>query len=146
MSAPTEHDVNPYLQGKAAAALLTDLRQATDGRTGDRLSGAIHAITNSRETLTVDEVNAGLAAIALLLAEFDPDLLNGAQDEAALREWLREVDTELTPGRGIAVSAALARIELGLDNEWYRAHKQAGTLQEALHSLHKLRYDLTDAS
>jgi|KBSMisStaDraftv2_1062788.scaffolds.fasta_scaffold328560_3 hypothetical protein len=146
MSAPTERDVNPFLQSKAAVALLTELRRSTDGRTGDRLSVTIHAVTNSRDTLSSAEVEAGIAAIALLLADYDPDLLTGADDEQALRDWLREVDTELTPGRGIAVSAALARIELGLDNEWYRAHKEAGTLTEALHSLHRLRDDLTDAS
>ena len=69
-----------------------------------------------------------------------------AADEAALRAWLHDVDTELTPGRRLAASAALARIELGLNNEWYDTQQQAGTLPSALAMLRRLRNGLADAA
>ena len=140
MSAPTAPDpqslVNPFLESEAAVGLLNDLRRATDGRTGDRLSGAIRAVTTS----------GAIAAITLLLSDYDSSLLDGAADEQALREWLHNVDTDLTPGRQLAASAALARIELNLDNEWYTAHQAAGTLPAALRSLRRLRDGLADAT
>jgi hypothetical protein len=146
MSAPTAHDANPYLRGEAATRLLADLRRTTDGRIGDRLSGAIRAVTTSGSTLPPDQVDAAIAAIALLLTEYEPTLLDGAQDEQGLRTWLHDVDTDLTPGRWLAASAALARIELNLDNEWYEAHVHAGTLKPALDAVHRLRDGLADAS
>ncbi len=142
----TAHDANPYLGSEAAARLLVDLRQATDGRTGDRLSGAIRAVTQSGSNLPADQVDAAIAAIALLLTDYDPALLDGAQDETGLRAWLHNVDTDLTPGRALAASAALVRIELNLDNEWYSAHLQAGTLKPALAAVHRLRDGLADVS
>ncbi len=150
MSAPTAPDpqslVNPFLESEAAVGLLTDLRRATDGRTGDRLSGAIRAVTTSGTTLPEAEVDGAIAAITLLLSDYDSSLLDGAADEQALREWLHDVDTDLTPGRQLAASAALARIELNLDNEWYTAHQAAGTLPAALRSLRRLRDGLADAT
>ena len=143
MSAPPA--ANPFLHSDAAAALLTDLRKATDGRTGDRLSTAIRAVTTAGSTLPPAEVDAAIAAIALLLAERDPTMLDGADDESALREWLRHVDTDLTPGRQLAASAALARIELNLNNEWQVAEGQADTLDASLRSLRRLRNGLADA-
>src|SRR6478736_5704526 len=88
MTAPTAHDANPYLGSDAAARLLVDLRRSTDGRTGDRLSGAIRAVTTSGSTLPSDQVDAAIAAIALLLTDYEPALLDGAQDETGLRAWL----------------------------------------------------------
>jgi hypothetical protein len=146
MSAATAHDANPFLPGAAAASLLVDLRRATDGRTGDRLSGAIRAVTTAGSTLPPDEVDAAIAAITLLLSEYDSTLLDGAADEQALRGWLQQVDTDLTPGRRLAAAAALGRIELNLNNQWYELHLHDGTLQQALRVLHRLRDGLTDAS
>jgi len=146
MTAATAHDANPFLGTEAAVGLLIDLRRATDGRTGDRLSGAIRAVTTSGTNLPVDEVDAAIAAVTLLLSNYDPALLEGAADEQALRAWLHNVDTELTPGRRLAASAALVRIELNLDNEWYAAHQAAGTLPAALRSIHRLRDGLADAT
>jgi hypothetical protein len=145
MSAATAHDANPYLAGAAAASLLTDLRKATDGRTGDRLSAAIRAVTKAGSTLPAAEVETAIAAIALLLAEYQPGLLDGAVDEQGLRAWLADVDTELTPGRKLAASAAIGRIALGLKNEWYDEHVDAGTLGAALTGLFRLRDTLTDS-
>jgi len=145
MSAATAHDANPYLAGAAAVSLLTDLRKATDGRTGDRLSTAIRAVTKAGSTLPTAEVEAAIAAIALLLAEYQPGLLDGAADEQGLRGWLANVDTELTPGRKLAASAAIGRIALGLNNQWYDEHVDAGTLGAALTSLFRLRDALTDS-
>jgi len=151
MSAPTAHDpdhlaANPFLGSDAAVGLLMDLRRATDGRTGDRLSGVIRAITVSGTTLPPSEVDAAIAAITLLLNDYDPSLLDGAPDEQELRGWLHNVDTDLTPGRLLAASAALVRIELNLDNEWFAAHEASGTLPAALRSLHRLRDGLADAT
>ena len=103
-------------------------------------------MTSAGSTLPPDQVEAAIAAIALLLTEYEPSLLDGAADEVALRAWLHDVDTELTPGRRLAATAALARIELGLNNEWYDAQLQAGTLPSALAMLRRLRDGLADAA
>lgn len=146
MTATTAHDPNPFLGTAAGQALLARLRQTTDGRTGDQLSSAIRAVTTAGSTLPVAEVDAALTAITLLLADFQPALLDGAADEAALRSWLRHVDTELTPGRRMASEATLVRIEIDLDNQWYDAHVAAGTVREALDEVHRLRNALADAA
>ena len=135
MSAATTHgphpvSANPFLGSEGAVGLLADLR----------------AVTTSGTTLPAAEVDAAIAAITLLLSEYDTSLLDGADDEPALRHWLHNIDTELTPGRMLAASAALARIQLNLDNEWYAAHQEAGTLTLALRALRRLQDGLADAT
>ena len=137
---------NPYFDTPAARRLVDDLLKAGDGRTGDHLSTAIRVVTSSASSLGVEQVDAAIAAIALLLAERAPELLDGAADEARLRSWIQHVATELTPGRRLAANGALARIELGLDNEWFEARRTDGTLNSALRSLHTLRDELADAN
>ena len=146
MTATTAHDPNPFLGTAAGQALLGQLRQTTDGRTGDRLSAAIRAVTTAGSSLPAVEVDAALTAITLLLADYQPALLDGVQDESALRSWLRHVDTELTPGRRMAAEATLVRIEIDLDNQWYDAHVADGTVHEVLEEVHRLRNALADAS
>jgi hypothetical protein len=146
MTATTAHDPNPFLGTAAGQALLVQLRRTTDGRTGDRLSAAIRAVTTAGSTLPTEEVDAALTAITLLLAEDQPTLLDGAPDEQALRSWLRQVDTELTPGRRMAAGAALVRIEIDLDNQWYDAHLADGSVQLLLDEVHRLRNALADAA
>jgi hypothetical protein len=146
MTATTAHDPSPFLRTPAGQALLTRLRSATDGRTGDQLSTAIRAVTSAGSRLPSDEVDAALTAITLLLAEYQPSLLDGAPDEDALRDWLRHVDTELTPGRRLAAEAMLVRIEIDLDNQWYDAHVADGSVHQVLDDLHRLRNALADAS
>jgi hypothetical protein len=136
---------NPFFDPPAAQELLAELLRATDGRTGDRLSGAIRAVTLSGSSLPRDQVDAAVASITLLLAQHEPTMLDGADNEQVLRRWLHDVDTELTPGRRLAAGAALARIGLSQDNEWYAAHQQAGTLTAALSVLRRLRDELADA-
>jgi len=146
MTATTAHDPNPFLGTTAGQALLSQLRQTTDGRTGDRLSALIRAVTTAGSSLPTDEVDAALTAITLLLAEYQPDLLDGAPDEQSLRDWLRLVDTDLTPGRRLAAEATLVRIEIDLDNQWYDAHVADGSVHEVLDDVHRLRNALADAS
>lgn len=146
MSALTAGEANDFLRSDAAATLLSELRQATDGRTGDRLSKVIRVVTQSSSHLVSDEVDSAIAAIALLLAANDPTLLDGAADEHELRGWLHQVDTELTPGRRLAAKAALDRMEIGINNEWYASHDNAGTLPVALKAVRRLRDGLHDAS
>src|SRR5664279_1722612 len=67
---------NPYFDNPAARRLVDELLKAGDGRTGDHLSAAIRAITSSASSLPVDQVDAAIAAIALLLAERAPELLD----------------------------------------------------------------------
>jgi len=137
---------NPYFDPPAARQLVDELLKAGDGRTGDHLSTAIRAVTSSASSLAVDQVDAAIAAIALLLVERAPELLDGAADERRLRDWIQHVDTELTPGRRLAANGALVRIELGLDNEWFEARRGDGTLTRSLRSLRTLQDELADAS
>ena len=146
MTATTAHHPNRFLRTPAGRALLTRLMATTDGRTGDQLSSAIRAVTTAGSVLPPEEVDAALTAITLLLAEYQPELLDGAPDEAALRDWLRHVDNELTPGRRMAAEAALVRIEIDLENQWYDAHLADGSLPEVLGDLHRLRNALADAT
>lgn len=146
MTATTAHDPNPFLRTAAGQALLSRLRASTDGRTGDQLSTAIRAVTTAGSTLPTDQVDAALTAITLLLAEYQPGLLDGAPDEVGLRDWLRQVDTELTPGRRLAAEATLVRIEIDLDNEWYDGHIADGDVPQTLDDLHRLRNALADAA
>lgn len=136
---------NPYLATAGAADLLADLEKTTDGRAGDRLSMAMLGVTRPGSALPPAEVDAALAAIALLMAEFEPSVLDGAPDEQRLRQWLREVDTEFTPGRKLAATAALTRIELDLENEWQDAHRTAGDRDAAMAAVRRLRDLLADA-
>src|SRR3954469_21068493 len=126
MSSTTAHDANAFLRTEAATAFVAELRRSTDGRTGDRLSQALRAATHSGLHLAPSEVETAIAAIALLLAATDPALLDGAADESGLRGWLEHVDTELTPGRRMAAEAALDRMQISSDNEWYAAHEADG--------------------
>ncbi len=146
MSAKTAHNANAFLYTEAAAALLSELRQATDGRTGDRLSKTVRTVVSASSHLTADEVDTAIAAIALLLAANDPTLLDGAADEVGLRGWLHHVDTELTPGRRMVAQAALDRMEISANNEWYTGHEANGTLTAALAAVHRLRDGLHDAT
>lgn len=136
---------NPYLGTAGARSLLADLEKTTDGRAGDRLSMAMLGVTRPGSALPPDEVDAALAAIALLLSEFEPAVLDGAPDEQKLRRWLHEVDTEFTPGRKLAAAAALGRIELDLENEWQDAHRAAGDRDAAMAAVRRLRELLADA-
>jgi len=81
-----------------------------------------------------------------LLADYQPELLDGAPDEQGLRDWLRHVDTDLTPGRRLAAEATLVRIEIDLDNQWYDAHVADGSVHEVLDDLRRLRNALADAA
>lgn len=146
MTATTVHEPHPFLRSDAGRTLLTRLRTTTDGRTGDQLSAAIRAVTTAGSMLPPAQVDAALTAITLLLAEYQPDLLDGAPDEDAVRDWLRHVDTELTPGRRLAAEAAVVRIEIDLDNEWYAAHVADGTAAAALADLRRLRHALADTA
>lgn len=136
---------NPYLGTAGAADLLADLEKTTDGRAGDRLSKAMLGVTRPGSDLPTDEVDAALAAIALLMAEFEPAVLDGAPDEQRLRQWLHDVDTEFTPGRKLAATAALTRIDLDLENQWQDAHRAAGDRDAALAAVRRLRELLADA-
>ena len=136
---------NPYLGTDGATSLLADLEKTTDGRAGDRLSMAMLGVTRPGSALPPDEVDTALAAIALLLAEYEPAVLDGAPDEDKLRNWLRELDTEFTPGRKLAAAAALGRIELDLENEWQDAHRAAGDRDAAMRAVGRLRDLLADA-
>lgn len=135
---------NPYFDPAGARALLADLRSITDGRMGDRLSESIRSVVRAGSRRTSDEVERAIAAIALLLAEHSPELLDGAPDEEGLRRWLAQADTELTPGRRLAATGALTRISLGGDNEWYDAQGAGGSLAAALESVRHLRHKLVD--
>lgn len=136
---------NPYFDHEDAAALLADLRASADGRTGDQLSAALRAVALRGGTLEPAVARAALAATALLVAERQPDVLDGVPDEDAVRAWLQDVDTELTPGRRLAAEAALDRIAVGEDNGWYAEHQRAGSVDRAIVDLQRLRDALTDA-
>ena len=46
----------------------------------------------------------------------------------------------------MAAGAALVRIEIDLDNQWYDAHLADGNVQQVLYEVHRLRNALADAA
>ena len=103
-------------------------------------------VTSSASSLRVDQVDAAIAAIALLLVERAPELLDGAADESRLREWIQHVDTELTPAVGSPPTARWSGSSSGWTTNGSRPAAVTGRCSSALRSLRTLQDELADAS
>ena len=105
----------------AATTWVTDLRAAAPTSVGDAVSGALRTVAQAEQPLAVDDVRRALAALALLLAETDPGLLDGLADADEVRQWFTGLEIELNPARRQIADGTIDRILLGQDNGWYDA-------------------------
>lgn len=131
-------------ENDVAQHFLAGLRSAPPTDVGDRISGALRKVAQAEQPLPVADVQSALVALALLLSEFDGDVLSGAQDPTAVVAWFVDLEIELTPSRRQISEAALRRIQLAQDNEWtaFWAERDGG--QQARSSVKGLRDLLAD--
>lgn len=124
--------VGPF-SGSPAGELIDELLQdpVTGGGAGttasEVLTAALRAVNETGDVLDTVEGWRGIAAVALLLSEAAPSVLDGAPRSDELRQYLARWDTELTPARRTLCSAVLRRLGLQAENEWFAVvTRQAG--------------------
>jgi hypothetical protein len=130
----------------AGAEYLRQIRGAEGAAAGDLLTGALYGVVSAPNGVVgVDAGDRALVAVALLLAEGSPDVVDDAPDPDGLRAYLDGLDTELTPARIVAARGALNRLLVPADNDWHDAHEAAGTLAGAQADVRRLAELLADA-
>lgn len=130
----------------AAAKFLSDLRSAPSTSVGDAVSGALRAVAQAEAPLSTEDVQRALAALALLLAEVEAGVLDGAADPQDTLTWFTGLEIELNPARRQIAEGTVDRILLPADNAWYdfwAAADDGGGA--ALATVHGLRDVLADA-
>lgn len=105
-------------RGTHAQEFVDSLLQADPAGASDRLTKALLAVSETGDALDAGEAERGQVAVAVLLAEERPSLLDGAPQQQQLREYLHGLDTELTPARRILCRAVVARMAVTEENEW----------------------------
>lgn len=129
----------------AAGEFLSGLRAAPPTSVGDAVSGALRAVAQAEAPLPVEDVQRALAAVALLLADADPQVLDGAADADEVLTWFTGLEVELNPARRQIAEGTLDRILLPQDNAWYDSVSAADDGgAEALAGVHRLRDLLAD--
>lgn len=131
-------------ENEAADAFVAGLRKAPPTAVGDSISAALRAVAQAETPLTEQQVQRALAALALLLSEFDPGVLDGAGD-GELQTWFADLEIELNPARRQVAGAALDRILLPQDNGWFDGLDETRR-PDAVASVHRLRDLLADAA
>lgn len=135
MSDPVQDSgpISGPFSGAPAGELIDELLQdpVTGGSKGttasEVLTTALRAVNETGDVLDDREGWRGAAAVALLLSEAAPSLLDGAPRSDELRQYLARWDTELTPARRTLCAAVLRRLGLPAENEWFTAvTRQAG--------------------
>ena len=133
-------------QNDDAQNFVRDLRTAAPAAVGDQVSAALRAVAQAESRLTVPVVARSLAALALLLSEFDPAVLGSAPDPEELAAWFADLEIELNPARRQVANGAVNRIVLADDNEWIDSWTGSGQLAEALAPVYRLRDLLADSA
>ena len=129
----------------AAAKFLSDLRSAPPTSVGDSVSGALRTVAQAEAPLTEPDVQRALAALALLLAQEDAAVLDGASDADGAQNWIADLEIELNPARRQIAEGTLDRILLPADNGWYDSWSAADDGgAAAVATVHRLRNLLMD--
>jgi hypothetical protein len=129
-------------ENDAALSFLKTLQESKPTAVGDLISAALRAVAQAEGPLEVDDVQEALAAVALLLAEYDETILDGAPDAAAVAAWFTGLEIELNPARRQIAEGALTRILLPADNEWYELWNSAQGGEAAIASVVRLQQEL----
>jgi hypothetical protein len=131
----------------AAGKFVSDLRAAPPTSVGDAVSGALRTVAQAEAPLSVEDVQRALAALALLLAQADPGVIEGAPDADGVRSWFADLEIELNPARRQIAEGTVDRILLPEDNGWYYLQSAADDGgAAALAGVHRLRDLLADFS
>lgn len=101
-----------------AQEFVGSLLQADPAGASDLLTKALKSVAETGDTLDAGEAERGQVAVAVLLAEERPSVLDGASQEQRLRAYLHDLDTELTPARRILCRAVVSRMAVSEENEW----------------------------
>ena len=132
----------------AAAEFLHGLRTAPPTSVGDAVSGALRTVAQAEAPLSVEDVQRALAALALLLAEADAAVLDGAADAGDVRGWFAGLEIELNPARRQIAEGTLDRILLPDDNAWYdhwaTSEDSGAAALATVHHLQNLLADFAD--
>ena len=88
-----------YFGGDQATAFVAELRAAKPTAVGDAISAALRAVAQAEQPITEQQGSRVLVALALLLSPFEPEVLDGAPDEAGLGSWFGDLEIELNPAR-----------------------------------------------
>src|SRR5947208_2461686 len=105
-----------YFADDEAKAFVAELRRAQPTAVGDTISAALRAVAQAEQPLTNRQGVRAVVALALLLSSFEPDILEGAPDEADLLAWFGELEIELNPARRQIAGATIDRLRLTEDN------------------------------
>ena len=132
--------------GDDAQSFLRDLRAAPSASVGDQISAALRAVAQSETPIGVAVVSRALAALALLLSEYEPEVLGGAADAAEVAAWFAELEIELNPARRQVAVGAINRIVLADENQWLEQWVGSGMQAEALAPVYRLRDLLADSA
>lgn len=101
-----------------AQEFVDALLQADPENASGLLTRALKSVAEAGDTLDAGEAARGQVAVAVLLAEERPSVLDGAPHESQFREYLHDLDTELTPARRVLCRAVVYRMGVSEENEW----------------------------
>lgn len=133
-------------ENDSAQDFLKTLQTSAPTAVGDLVSAALRRVAQAEKPLTVDQVQSALAALALLLAEFDGDVLMGTTDPTAVQAWFVDLEIELTPSRRQIADATIRRILLSQDNGWADLWAESEQGRLARSSVKALRDLLVDSA
>lgn len=133
-------------ENDAAGTWIAAVQKAQPTAVGDMVSTAVRAVAQAEQPLTPEGVQQALAALALLLSQFDRGILDGARDPDAVQAWFADLEIELNPARRLVAGAAINRILLPQDNGWTQQWRKSGDEAAALATVHRLRDLLADSS
>lgn len=128
-----------------AAQFVSSLLSVDHVAASNSVTAALRSVEEAGDTLSGKAADEGRVAVALLLAEQQPSVLAGALEEDRLREYLRDLDTELTPARRTLAEAVLNRIVLPDANDWYAGWADPEQRDAALVSVRQLADLLEDS-
>lgn len=133
------------LGSEQATAFLSELRSGDAAQASALITAALRSVIEAGDDLDPAEAERGMAAVAVLLAEREPSVLTGAPDADALRAFITELDTELTPARKQAARGVLLRVGVTQQNSWYETRSGQADWPQIQAAVNRLRDLLADS-
>lgn len=127
-----------------AAQFVNSLLSVDHAAASNSVTAALRSVEEAGDTLSGKAADEGRVAVALLLAEQQPSVLDEAPEQDRLRGYLRDLDTELTPSRRTLAEAVLNRIVLSEANDWYAGWTDPEQRNAAVASVRQLADLLED--
>lgn len=130
--------------GAEAARFVAELTADDRSAASSRITQALRTVLEAGDDLDAAEAESGLAAVAVLVAEEDPSVLDNAPDSTALRTRLADLDTELTPARRTAAQGVITRALVPEANSWLAARSAQDDWAGVLADIERLGERLAD--